>query len=520
MRLPMTLRNQRLSLCCLAVFSISTLAAAADFPSFNPDYPPPEDWQGRVFELSQDFPSEEPEPEDFPWEAINFQLEPFEYLRTVLSYSLEGNIEVDFDVQNNPIRTWYHAPWMHAGCGGREFVRGLTRERSSRPRELHPNQTGYTDNWAVGIYNPPGGYVLGQVWEDPAVPHPQAAVFPNGTVSIKLLFSAAPVEQVPYLEGSFTWEADIYPPLGRNPCGDSQPERPREIKELRLLQLDVSVRDERVPDTGWVFGTFIYDAGAAGETPWDRLQVVGVQWGNDPTVKSQMQDRGAFQNPDLQEGMINSSLILPEGIDEAGEHAFVTHFGLGGRVNGPIDNPISSCMSCHGLASVPSQSVVPRGAWPGNYPEDEFDHFFANTPPGTGDDPDRIQLDYSMQLAFGIRAFASCLRNPEREGCGPMDLGPIDEAPDGGDVVAGEIRTLDPRITAGEPLHRAGDDEYAEHPSDDDAAMTDGKASGPGSSEGPGDGEASEAGSKIPSLRWWILGLGALLLIWLLSRRR
>ncbi len=37
---------------------------------------------------------------------------------------------------------------------GREFIHGLTRERVTRKKELHPNQTVALSNWAVGFYNP------------------------------------------------------------------------------------------------------------------------------------------------------------------------------------------------------------------------------------------------------------------------------------------------------------------------------------------------------------------------------
>ena len=39
---------------------------------------------------------------------------------------------------------------------------------------------------------------------------------------------------------------------------------PRAVLSVRLLQIDVAVKDDRVSDmTGWVFGTFVYGGG-----PW------------------------------------------------------------------------------------------------------------------------------------------------------------------------------------------------------------------------------------------------------------
>ena len=187
----------------------------------------------------------------------------------MLTYALEGNTAIDFEVQNNPVRTWYHAPWLDTGCFGREFVHGLTRERSSRSGELHPNQTSFIDNWAVGFYNAAGGYTIGQVWNTPnGVPDPTKAIFPVGTVGFKLLFTTALTTEVPFLAGSFEWQANIYPRTGGNPCVPNRPPPARQTQIVRLLQVDLAVRDDRAAGTGWVFGTFIYDAAAPGATPW------------------------------------------------------------------------------------------------------------------------------------------------------------------------------------------------------------------------------------------------------------
>lgn len=128
---------------------------------------------------------------------------------------------------------------------------------------------------AVGFYNAPGGYIIGKVWKDPNAPNPAVVNFPDGTVACKLLFTTAPVDQVPYLKNDFEWQANVSTSSGG----------PRSIQTVRLLQVDVAVRDSRANSTtGWVFGTFVYDGNAAGATPWDRLEPVGLMWGNDPAV--------------------------------------------------------------------------------------------------------------------------------------------------------------------------------------------------------------------------------------------
>jgi hypothetical protein len=75
-------------------------------------------------------------------------------------------VKLIFDVHKNTTRGWYHAPWMHACDAGREFIHGLTCERPSRPQELHPNQNGQWQNWAVSVYKPRGGHTIGRVWRN------------------------------------------------------------------------------------------------------------------------------------------------------------------------------------------------------------------------------------------------------------------------------------------------------------------------------------------------------------------
>jgi hypothetical protein len=276
------------------------------------------------------------------------------------------------------VRKWYHAPWLHAGPSGREFIHGLTRERPSRPGELGPTQTNQHDNWAVGFYNARGGYTLGQVWRDPAHPDPRKAVFPSQTVSCKLLFSTAPLPQVPFLAGSLEWEADINRASGTAP-------RPK----LHLLQLDVAVKDARANSTiGWVFGTFQYEK-AASPSPnwWEHMVPVGLMWGSDVARLKTSQP--------TQEEWINT--------------ARGQQFHLGRKnlvLNGPIDNPLGSCTACHGFAQIPRVNnptpKLPNGPPPENASAAGLDAYFRNIKVATALSPDYTSVDYSLQLQLGI----------------------------------------------------------------------------------------------------------------------
>ena len=345
--------------------------SAQTFPSSND--PIPTGWTGPVFKLRQDYPATKPAAGPKPWKSFSFKTQPVEYLQSVLSYCEEGNVAVDWQLEKNTVRNWYHAPWLHTTANGREFVHGLTGERSSRKHELAPTQTGPFANWAVGFYNAPGGYAIGRVWKNPNAPKPSAAVFPDGTVACKLLFTTASVAQVPYLKNSFAWQANASTTSGG----------PRSIQTVRLLQVDVAVRDSRASSTtGWVFGTFVYDGNAAGATPWDRLVPVGLMWGNDPTVT----EATKTATTQLKQTFINPAVGPPQ------------HLGRAGRLNGPVDNPKSSCLSCHSTAEWQAMSnVLPAASDPMRW--------FRNIKATQAFDSGQRSLGYSLQVALGLERF-------------------------------------------------------------------------------------------------------------------
>jgi hypothetical protein len=234
----LTLIGAGVALIVIVSATMSTRGQPSGGPAFRfPDaaMPPTPGWTGPVFRLSQDYPATAPAPEIYPWSTIDLRTHPLDYARAVLRYGLEGN----------KVRKWYHAPWLHYGRNGREFIHGLTHERVSEPGELGPAQTARAQNWAVGFYNVPGGYVVGQVWKDPTAPNPTAARFPNGTVSLKLLFTHASVDQAPYLRNAKEWDAYIY----RDIVTPTNPRLPRVVAKLRLLQIDIAVRDTRADAT-------------------------------------------------------------------------------------------------------------------------------------------------------------------------------------------------------------------------------------------------------------------------------
>ena len=342
--------------------------------------PPTPGWKGHVFKLSQTYPASAPPEPQFPWSKFDPTKQPGEYLKAALAYFYEGNVrpnvEQSFDPTLNKVRVWYNAPWQDVGLNGREFIHGLTRERVSLPGELAPQQKKRWNNYAVGFYNAPGGVVIGQVWKDHGKPNPAASVFPNGTVAAKLLFTTASTAEVPYLKGSPTWNAYVY--ANPNDPGPT-PTSPRKALPVRLLQIDIAVKDDRVAaTTGWVFGTFVYGGGPGGPagSGWTNVAPVGVMWGNDP---------GFSGSGTLTQTWLNPAVHMP-------------HVGFQGRLNGPVDNPASSCMSCHGTAEIPAGVMVPPS---GQDPS----RWFQNVKSGQPFDAGRQSTDYSLQIEVGISNF-------------------------------------------------------------------------------------------------------------------
>lgn len=373
--------------------------ATAPFPSYDEMFAPTSRWclenpGAEVFRLSQNYrEARRNTHEDLPWKKIartpeDFQTKWKEYLLAVLDYAYAGNLETDWRVEKNNQRRWFHAPWMHAGVTGREFLRGLTVERRSCNAELVEGKICDDDklpveNWAVSVYNEPGAFYINRVWTEmlKSNPNPKnfpAEGFPEGTVAVKLLFTQAEPD---FLQNTIRWKADIY--RGKMPA-----------QTMRLLQIDVSVRDDISP-TGWVFGTFLYHDNAApipyaatlspDQTGWLRVEPLGLMFGNEPA-----------------ESLLNRQIPIPQ------------HFGCRQRLNGPVDNPKSSCLACHAMAEVPEDLDFNRLNL--TYPPmacdaatDEF--WFKHVNPRSDRAEEKtlsaptektVSLDFSLQLREGI----------------------------------------------------------------------------------------------------------------------
>src|SRR5438045_3996711 len=128
--------------------------AQPPFPNANPNYiPPPSVYSGPLFVLSQDYPAQMPN--DLPaFLTTDFKGDWKNYMLRVRDYCFEGNTDVDFRVEHNNKRHWFHIPWQDYGPQGREGIHGLTKEASVQVQQLASSQT-YSggQTYAVGFFN-------------------------------------------------------------------------------------------------------------------------------------------------------------------------------------------------------------------------------------------------------------------------------------------------------------------------------------------------------------------------------
>ncbi len=298
-----------------------------------------------------------------PWTSVDprQEAERLKYLLTLRNYAFASVAARDFTPSLtadsdylDPLaaapsaslrnQAWYPAPRMLFGpaanaFGIREASRGMTLERTVQPPEL--GSVNAFKNYAVSFYDARGGRTFARVWstEIAGVDNPKLdkTTFAEGAFVFKVLFSAARPADFgqDILDGSLA--VDILPRDGGGTA-----------TSVRLLQVDIAVKDQRAGPTGWYFATYAYDKSVSGQSPWRKMVPVGLMWGNDPDVTG----------PGV--GTLDESWINP-----AAPLYARNHLGVAGRLNGPVDNPSSACMSCHSTAQAPNvAALIPPASGP------------------------------------------------------------------------------------------------------------------------------------------------------------
>ena len=115
-------------------------------------------------------------------------------------------------------------------------------------------------------------------------------------------------------------------------------------------------------------------------------------WGNDPGITGD-----EYTNPTPTETRINPNL-KESVINPDPKELPPTHLGWNGRLNGPVDNPRSSCMSCHMTAEIPALSPITPffQANPPPMGSPEWMRWFPNNKCGTPFDKGTKSADFSL----------------------------------------------------------------------------------------------------------------------------
>ena len=402
---------------CLAVSQSGTPTSGGTFTAqcngAFPDFIAPAarlaaDDPGLRFRLAQDYPPTA-SAADTPWLSIDYTTPAGAdaWLYALRDYAFLGMIEADFRSEANPLRRWYHMPMMNFGPARREHRHGLTAERTVFGPELGLKQGARAENFAVGFYNAVGAVTIGRVLGG-GVPDLADTSFAPGAASFKILFSAAQPDDFQdaigdLLDGAPSWTI----------ATDDGP------LDVRLMQMDVAATMPGSP-TGWVFGTFAYDRDAEEISPWMKLRPVGLSWGNDPGVTP----------ADVAAGTV----LQESGVSAASPAFAAAHLGWAGRINGPVDNPMSGCLSCHGTAQYPMVPLLPGAACSTDAQRLQWFRNFEGSVPfgriGAGctldtDPTGLVALDFSLQMKVVLQ---SLLDFHDVNPCAPQAIAPVDMA--------------------------------------------------------------------------------------------
>jgi hypothetical protein len=325
------------------------------------------------FALRADFDRATFDPtKDRPWKGMDIRTpagaEKFALL--LLEHFYQGMADqstdpnANFIAANNSQRYWCHMPWLNVGPSGREAVHGLTKERDLVPSAIFPGSTPGSD-WGVAYFNGKACQALGTVFGSARQPNAQAnfskppgGFFSDGSMVVKTLFTTA---DFPALKGAFLWKANVSALSGQNQ---------RSVQPVRMLQIDIAVRDSSLigakPELDhWVMATYYFDASY--HAPW-QAKFTGAL-----SALAQMRPQG-----------VQLGLDIPGKGDTVLIAGAVTN-GAEGRLNGPADNPASSCLSCHATAGTSSPMV------PGAMTNESYSALRPNA------------LDFSQQLSFAKR---------------------------------------------------------------------------------------------------------------------
>ncbi len=297
-------------------------------------------------------------------------------------FNKENESNPDQQFKENSERTWCSTPWMVDGPKGREAVHGLTKEfpifpglvyKASQDGKTFVEVKGSTEgerfkaiakqpvSWGTAFFNRPVCDLYEEIFGstsqrkvNPDFNIHLSKLNPNGFVSFKLLFNTMRNWETGYepWQGAYTWNAHL---------STEKSDNERKLRKVPHIQMDISFKDSRLQGTSaqvdnWVMLTYVYDPDyndaslnvAYLDPRLRHMKPVGVQFG--------------FGQAE--------SIIFENAIPhhKVGETFVENPHDQAALLNGPADNPRSSCLGCHGAAGLDSYIKTTLGA---NSPADE-----------------------------------------------------------------------------------------------------------------------------------------------------
>ncbi|WP_421722865.1 hypothetical protein [Bauldia sp.] len=422
-------------------------------PFLNSAIPaPPQDvYDGRLFQLRHDYPTELPEEGDYPWKEVTnngpITLDNAQaYVEALKGYVANDmkRLLLDYENWNSQEEDWWQSIWIGTE---REPIHGMI-VGSQFPAGTLLDQDISLTTYVYMAYDARAAKSIGDIWgttrERAFAPvfDGESTQYADGSVIVKFAFVTACGSDWAPMEGAAVWP--IYSTLNiGNGSGQSKSSKcPNNgsdgstnlpsLTNLYFMQFDMIVKDKvAAPETGWVFSTLVYDKDAPGSDIWDKMVVLGATWGGDPDVINT--DPASFEPRVQPNPLLKQSYVNPD----APEYSRST-LAWDGRLSGPNDGALASpawagsqyypqgivstgCLGCHSTAQYPMKSFLyPTIAYPpstavppgSNAPKE--DGVLVLNVPGTDDwmkwfqsrsgdvpmDKGSIALDYDMVTAF------------------------------------------------------------------------------------------------------------------------
>lgn len=344
-----------------------------------------------------------------------------------------GKTQYESHFRSNSLRTWCHTPWLNVTEKGREAIHGLTKEFPIRTTHVYtvPRDTEMTEDavtWGISFFNKPtcGEYANFFNEKNSMLPtitemKPQFKT-PDGGLAFKLLFNTMPDWQN-QMRGQWTsssqdlktynwWTHVSHARQDDKPANGD--ESLREISNVALVQIDISLKDARLKGTNpllknWIMLTYYFDPNFKNEYLADMnipealkyMRPVGLQFGLNAGQSHIF--AGSRNNHIVSKVPAGES--LPPELDR-----FST------RLNGPVDNINGSCLGCHAagglrfnVGPMTKTSKHPPMTFLSNEDYVAFLKDMKKNPGISGD------FDFNMQLDKAMRNFVNRNRPKEQK---------------------------------------------------------------------------------------------------------